>query len=62
MVVLNEEEYENVYDHLRKCGNEWWVSNNSGPCNLSTCQTRPDGEPEVWDGKVWFGPLNGNLA
>ena len=45
-----------------ECGCEWMVSDNTGRAICLTCNTRPAGEPEVWDGKVWLGPLKGNLV
>ena len=45
-----------------ECGCEWKVSGNTGHAFCPTYETRPDGEPEVWDGKVWFGPLKRNLV
>lgn len=44
------------------CGNAWWVSDNTGRAVCLGCKCRPEGEPEVWDGKIWFGPSKGNLV
>jgi len=45
-----------------KCGNEWWVSDNSGHAICPVCKTQPEGEPEPWDGWKWVNPvLLGNL-
>jgi hypothetical protein len=45
-----------------RCGNEWWVADNTGYAICPPCNTRPEGEPEVWDGNLWFGPFKGNLV
>ena len=48
--------------NCEKCAYQWSVSDNSGHAICPGCKTRPAGEPEVWDGKVWVGPLKGNLV
>jgi hypothetical protein len=58
--TLEEQIMKKKFKIACECGCEWEVFNNTGRAICPACNTRPDGEPEVWDGNVWFGPLNGN--
>lgn len=45
-----------------ECGSKWQVSDDSGYAVCPTFGHRPEGEPEVWDGNIWYGPLKRNLV
>jgi hypothetical protein len=45
-----------------KCVKNWCVSDNSGRAICLGCEIRPEGEPEVSRGDVWFGPEKANVV